>query len=64
MKSVVAMLLTRLQTGRTDNYGCQLIYFFLYTMVIDAEGLTPGFLIRVEGAQPEYVYLDEHRVLA
>ena len=60
MKSVVAMLLTRLQTGRTDNYGCQLIYFFLYTMVINAEGLTPDFLTRVvEGVQPEYVYLND-----
>ena len=58
MKGIVTMLLTRLQTGRTDNYVYQLIYFFLYTMAIDAEGLTPDFLIRaIEGVQPEYVYL-------
>ena len=63
-KSIVAMLLTRLQTGRTDDYIYQLVYFFLYSMAIDAEGLAPGFLIRMEGAQPEYVYLDEYRVLA
>ena len=63
-KGIVIMLLTRLQTGRTDNYVYQLIYFFLYTMAIDAEGLTPDFLTRaIEGVQPEYVYLDEYRVL-
>ncbi|KAL5498046.1 CSE1_1 [Sanghuangporus vaninii] len=53
MKSIVTMLLTRLQTARTDNYVYQLIYFFLFTMAIDVEGLTPDFLIRaIEGVQP------------
>ncbi|EJD01973.1 Cse1-domain-containing protein [Fomitiporia mediterranea MF3/22] len=54
MKSIVTMLLTRLQTGKTDNYAYQLVYFFLYAMAIDADELTPDFVIgAVEQVQPQ-----------
>ena len=40
MKSIVTMLLTRLQTARTDNYTYYLVYFFMYLAAVDVEGLT------------------------
>ena len=56
MKSIVTMLLTRLQTGKTDNYTYSFVYFALYIMAIDAPGLGPDFLIgSVEQVQPQWV---------
>lgn len=43
-----------MQTSKTDNYVYHFVYFLLFTMAIDAEGLTPDFLISaVEGIQPQ-----------
>ena len=54
MKSIVTMLLTRLQTARTDNYTYYLVYFFMYLAAVDVEGLTPDFLVgAVEQVQPQ-----------
>lgn len=54
MKSIVTMLLTRLQTARTDNYVYHLVYFFMFSMAIRREGLTPDFLAgAVEQVQPQ-----------
>ncbi|KAI5122027.1 hypothetical protein M0805_008018 [Coniferiporia weirii] len=54
MKSIIAMLLTRLQTARTENYLYSLVYFFMYAMAIDVTELTPDFLVgAVEQVQPQ-----------
>ena len=54
MKSIVTMLLTRLQTARTDDYTYYLVYFFMYPAAVDVEGLTPDFLVgAVEQVQPQ-----------
>ena len=45
MKSIVTMLLTRLQTARTDAYVYSLVYFFTFVMAIQVDGLSPDFLI-------------------
>ena len=45
MKSIMTMLLTRLQTSRTDNYLYYMIYFTFFSMAVQAEGLTPDFII-------------------
>lgn len=54
MKSIVTMLLTRLQTARTDKYLYSLVYYFMFAMAIKVDGLTPDFLIgAVEAVQPQ-----------
>lgn len=54
MKSVVTMLLTRLQMARTDGYVYALIYFFTFVMTIPVGGVGPNFLISsVEEVQPQ-----------
>lgn len=54
MKSVITMLLTRLQTSKTDSYTYSLVYFFMFTMAINVNNLTPDFLIgAVEEVQPQ-----------
>ena len=54
MKSIATMLLTRLQTARTDNSTYYLVYFFMYLAAVDVEGLTPDFLVgAVEQVQPQ-----------
>ena len=54
MKSVVTMLLTRLQTSKTDKYTYYFVYFIAYTMAIDAPGLGPDFMVgAVEQVQPQ-----------
>ncbi|KAH8102322.1 Cse1-domain-containing protein [Cristinia sonorae] len=52
-KALVITLLTRVQTSKTDKYVYNLAYFFLFTIAINADGLTPDFLIGVvESIQP------------
>ena len=54
MKTVVTMLLTRLQTSKTDKYTYYFVYFIAYTMAIDAPGLGPDFMVgAVEQVQPQ-----------
>jgi exportin-2 (importin alpha re-exporter) len=54
MKSIMTMLLTRLQTGRTDNYLYYMVYFLTFSMAIEGDGLTPDFVIgAVEQVQPQ-----------
>ncbi|KAH8112452.1 Cse1-domain-containing protein [Phellopilus nigrolimitatus] len=53
MKSILTMLLTRLQTARTDIYLYSLVYFFIFAMAIDVDGSAPDFLIgAIEQVQP------------
>jgi len=53
MKNIITMLLTRLQTARTDIFAYYTVYFFTFAMAIKVDGLTPDFLIgSVEELQP------------
>jgi len=48
------MLLTRLQTARTDAYVYVLVYFFVFIMAIPVDGVGPDFSISsVEEVQPQ-----------
>ena len=54
MKSIVTMLLTRLQTARTDKFVYSLVYFFVFSTAIKRDGLSPDFLAgAVEQVQPQ-----------
>ncbi len=54
MKNIITMLLTRLQTARTDIFAYYTVYFFTFAMAIKVDGLTPDFLIgSVEELQPK-----------
>ncbi|GLB42771.1 putative importin alpha re-exporter [Lyophyllum shimeji] len=52
-KAVIITLLTRMQTSKTDKYVHLFTRFFLYTMALNVEGLTPDYVIgTVEEIQP------------
>ncbi|KAK7678006.1 hypothetical protein QCA50_018946 [Cerrena zonata] len=54
MRMIIVTLLTRLQTSKTDNYVYHFVYFLLFTMAINVDGLTPDFVIgAVEEIQPQ-----------
>lgn len=54
MKTIITMLLTRLQTSRTDIFAYYTVYFFAFAMAIKVDGMTPDFLIgSVEELQPK-----------
>jgi len=58
MRSIISMLLTRLQTASTDGYSYMIVYFFAFAMAVKVDGLTPDFLIgSVEELQPKFVSL-------
>ena len=39
-------LLTRMQQNKTNNYVYYFVYFLLYVLAINADGITPDYLIR------------------
>ena len=39
-------LLTRMQQNKTNNYVYYFVYFLLYVLAINADGITPGSLIQ------------------
>ncbi|KAF8063522.1 CAS/CSE protein [Lyophyllum atratum] len=52
-KAVIMTLLTRMQSSKTDKYVHLFARFFLFTMAIDVQGLTPDYVIgTVEEIQP------------
>lgn len=52
-RAVIVTLLTRMQTSKTDKYVYHFVYFLMFTMAINVQGLTPDFLIAtVEEIQP------------
>jgi len=54
LKPVFIVLLTRMQSSKTDRYIYLFAKFILYTMAISVEGLTPDFIIQtVEEIQPQ-----------
>ena len=57
MKHIFVTLLTRLQTSKTDNYVYHFVYFLLYTMAIQVEGLSPDLVIgAMEEIQSGYIF--------
>lgn len=56
LKPIFLCLLTRMHTNKTDKFTYLFAKFFLYTMAINVEGITPDLIITtVEGIQPQYV---------
>ena len=54
MRALIVTLLTRMQTSKTDGFVYHFVYFLLFTMAINVEGLTPDFVISaVEEIQPQ-----------
>ncbi|KAI0684913.1 Cse1-domain-containing protein [Cytidiella melzeri] len=52
-RALVMDMLTRLQTSKTDKFVYLFVHFLLFTMAINAEGVTPDFIIEpVEEIQP------------
>ena len=39
-------LLTRMQQNKTKNYVYYYVYFVLYVLAINADGITPDYLIQ------------------
>ncbi|KDQ49269.1 hypothetical protein JAAARDRAFT_201016 [Jaapia argillacea MUCL 33604] len=53
-RPVIIALLTRMQTSKTDKYVYHFVYFLMFTMAIQVEGLTPDYLLgTVEEVQPQ-----------
>jgi exportin-2 (importin alpha re-exporter) len=52
-RQIIVALLTRMQQNKTNSYVYYFVYFLLYTLAVNANGLTPDFLIQtVEEIQP------------
>ncbi|KAI0283530.1 CAS/CSE protein [Russula brevipes] len=52
-RQIIVTLLTRMQQNKTNSYVYYFVYFLLYTLAVNANGLTPDFLIQtVEEIQP------------
>ncbi|KAG6872821.1 hypothetical protein C0995_006303 [Termitomyces sp. Mi166 len=52
-KAIVMTLLTRMQTSKTDKYVHLFTKFFLFTMAINVDGLSPDYVIgTIEEIQP------------
>ncbi|KAH8981961.1 CAS/CSE protein [Lactarius hatsudake] len=45
-RQIIMTLLTRMQQNKTNNYVYYFVYFLLYLLAINADGLTPDYLIR------------------
>ena len=51
-------LLTRMQQNKTNNYVYYFVYFLLYLLAINTDGLTPDYLIQtVDEIQSGYCNL-------
>ena len=50
---IIMTLLTRMQQNKTNNYVYYFVYFLLYLLAINADGITPDYLIQtVDEIQP------------
>ncbi|KAH9023317.1 Cse1-domain-containing protein [Lactarius hengduanensis] len=45
-RQIIMTLLTRMQQNKTNNYVYYFVYFLLYLLAINADGLTPDYLIK------------------
>ena len=45
-RQIIVTLLTRMQQNKTNNYVYYFAYFVLYLLAINAEGITPDYLIQ------------------
>ena len=56
LKPIFLCLLTRMHANKTDKFVYLFSKFFLYTMAVNVEGLTPDSIISiVEEIQPQFV---------
>jgi exportin-2 (importin alpha re-exporter) len=54
-RQIIVTLLTRMQQNKTNTYVYYFVYFLLYTLAINVNGLTPDYLIQtVDEIQPGY----------
>ncbi|KAL4253719.1 XPO2/CSE1 family protein [Abortiporus biennis] len=54
LRATFVTLLTRMQTSKTDKYVYHFAYFFIYSMAIKADGMTPDIVIGcIESIQPQ-----------
>ena len=52
-RQIIMTLLTRMQQNKTNNYVYYFVYFLLYLLAINADGITPDYLIQtVDEIQP------------
>ena len=52
-RPVIVTLLTRMQTSKTDKYVYHFVYFLLFSMAINVDGLSPDYVVgAVEEVQP------------
>ena len=45
-RQIIMTLLTRMQQNKTNNYVYYFVYFLLYLLAINADGITPDYLIQ------------------
>lgn len=56
-KAIIMALLTRMQSNKTDKFVYHFARFFIFTLAINVEGLTPDYVIgTVEEIQHGYVF--------
>ena len=54
-RQIIVTLLTRMQQNKTNTYVYYFVYFLLYTLAINVNGLAPDYLIQtVDEIQPGY----------
>jgi exportin-2 (importin alpha re-exporter) len=54
-RQIIVTLLTRMQQNKTNAYSYYFVYFLLYMLAINIDGLTPDYLIQiVDEIQPGY----------
>ena len=54
-RQIIVTLLTRMQQNKTNTYVYYFVYFLLYTLAINVNGLTPDYLIQtVDEIQPGF----------
>ena len=63
-RGVVITLLTRMQTSKTDKYVYHFVYFLSFCLAINADGLTPDYIVgEVDAIQAKWVMRVLGRIL-
>jgi hypothetical protein len=64
IRQIIVTLLTRMQQNKTNTYVYYFVYFLLYMLAINVNGLTPDYLIQtVDEIQPGYDSPPQHLFL-
>ena len=63
-RSLIVTLLTRMQTSKTDKYVYHFVYFLSFCLAINADGLTPDYIVgEVDAIQAKWVIRTLSRAL-